>query len=107
MKHFEVKQGDDYSTVLTVTTQAGAVVNLTGATLTFHLREFGQTTDALTVVLTPLVAASGTATLALTDAQTAALSPSKAYSYEVELVDSLGLISTPVEGRVYVRPDRG
>jgi hypothetical protein len=47
-----IKVGDDYSKVLTVTDSAGAAVNLTGATLTLHLRAPGATTDALTATLT-------------------------------------------------------
>lgn len=106
MRHLRVKQGDHFSAPLTVTDD-GVVANITGATLTFHLRTFGATTDTLSVVLTPLVPASGTATLALTALQTAALSPSTAYQYEVEMVDALGNISTPVFGRVFVKADAG
>lgn len=106
MRHLRVKQGDDYSAVLTVTDD-GVVANITGATLTFHLRTLGATTDTLSVALTLLVPASGTATLALTDLQTAALSPLTAYQFEVEMVDALGNISTPAFGRVFVKADAG
>lgn len=106
MTHIQLKQGDDYTSTLTMTAD-GVAVDITGATVVWHLRLLGATTDALAVTLVPLIAASGTATLTLTDTQTAALVPTSAYSYELECTDVLGNISTPVYGRVYVTPDRG
>lgn len=106
MEHIELRQGDDYSSTLTVTS-GGAVADITGATLTFHLREYGSTVDTLSVALVILSAVAGTATLTLTDTQTAALSPNTGYTYEISMTDILGIISTPVSGRVYVLPDRG
>jgi chitodextrinase len=106
MRHLRVKQGDDFSATLTVM-EDGVAANITGATLTWHLRTFGATTDTLAVPLTLLVPASGTATLTLTDVQTAALSPLAAYRYEIEMEDALGNISTPSFGRVFVTADAG
>jgi hypothetical protein len=104
-----IKQGDDFSKVLTITDDDGVALDITGATLTFHLRAPGATTDAITPAptLTLTTPASGIATLALTDTQTAALTAGRTYTYEVELVDGTGLISTPVEGLALVTGDWG
>jgi hypothetical protein len=104
-----LKQGDDYTETLTITDAAGAAVDLTGTTLTFHLRAPGGTTDAITPAPTLALTtpASGIATLALTDTQTAALTAGLTYTYEVEMVDGTGLISTPVEGLALVTGDLG
>lgn len=110
MANVTIKQGDDVSIPLTVTAADGTTpVNLTGATLTFHLRRLGGTTDAISpaptlTLTTPL---QGIATLALTAAQTAALTGDLVYSYEIEMTDGTGKISTPVEGFCLVGADRG
>jgi len=104
-----LRQGDDYTQTLDITNNAGAVVDLTGCTLTFHLRLPGATTDAITPAptLTLTDAANGVATLALTDTQTAALTAWQDYRYEVSLTDATGLISTPVSGLCFVVGDGG
>lgn len=104
-----IKQGDDFSKVLTITDASGVAVNITGCTLTFHLRAAGATTDAIdpAPTLTLTTPASGIATLTLTDTQTATLTGATTYYYEVEMTDGTGLISTPVEGLAYIAADRG
>jgi hypothetical protein len=103
-----IKVGDDYAKQLTIT-ENGVAVNITGCTLTFHLRAPGGSADAIdpapTLTLTTPV--SGIATLALTDTQTATLVAGTTYTYEIELVDGTGLISTPVEGLALVLGDKG
>lgn len=108
LANITVRQGDDVSRPLTVTAD-GVALDITGATLTFHLRAPGATTDAITPAptLTLTTPASGIATLVLTDTQTAALSGGVVYRYEIELVDGTGLISTPVHGLCYVEEDGG
>ena len=103
-----VKSGDDYSKVLTITDAAGDPINLDGSTLTLHSRARGGTTDVITPAptLTQVAPGSNQATLTLTDTQTAALTPGQ-YTYEIEVVDSGALVSTPVEGIVRVTADRG
>jgi hypothetical protein len=103
------KQGDTFTKVLTVTDGDGTAINLTGATLTFHLRAQGATTDAITpaptlTLTTPL---QGIATLTLTAAQTAALTARATMTYEVEILDALTNVTTSVEGLLYVSEDRG
>lgn len=107
LRGLTIKAGDDFILPLTVTDDDGDAVNLTGATLTFHLRAPGATTDALTATLTLTTPLAGLATLALTDTQTAMLTAGTTYRYEVECVDVAGLISTPVEGLALVTEDFG
>lgn len=104
-----IKAGDDFSRTLTVTDDAGAAVDITGCTLTFHLRAPGATTDAITPAPTLALTtpASGIATLTLTDAQTATLTALTTYTYEISMLDGTGLISTPVEGLAFVASDLG
>lgn len=97
-----IKVGDDYSKTLTVSDDDGVAINITGATLTLHLRAPGATTDALTATLALTTPLSGIATLTLTDTQTATLTAGLTYRYEITLTDSGGLISTPVEGLALV-----
>ena len=104
-----IKAGDDFTRTLTITDDAGDAVDITGCTLTFHLRAPGTDEDAIdpapTLALT--TPASGIATLTLTDTQTAALTAGLTHAYEVEMVDGTGLVSTPVEGLALVTGDLG
>jgi hypothetical protein len=111
MANLTIKQGDDVSLPLTIT-EADEVtpVNLTGATLTFHLRRLGGTTDAISPAPTLTVgtpATAGIATLVLTAAQTTPLLGDLVYQFEVELLDGQGKTSTPTQGYVLVEADRG
>lgn len=102
-----IKAGDTVAKPLTVTDDAGAAINLTGATLTLHVRVPGGTVDVLSQALALTTPLSGIATLNLTAAQTAALTPLSSYRYEVECVDAGGAVTTPIEGILFVRQDFG
>lgn len=107
--HLGCKQGDTYVNALTVTDDAGAVINLTGATLTCHIRAYGATTDAITPAPTLALTnpTAGIATLTLTATQTATLAAARVLRYEIEILDASGNITTPVEGLMYVGEDLG
>ncbi len=107
MTDLTIKQGDTFRQTLTVTNRDGTPTNLTGVSLTAHFRMPGAAADLLTVALTIIDAVAGLAQLALTSTQTAALAAWVLLTYEVELVDTVGDIWTPVEGRVLVMPDLG
>jgi hypothetical protein len=104
-----LRQGDDYSKVLTITNDSGTAIDITGATLTFHLRAPGATTDAITPAptLTLTTPASGIATLVLTNVQTAALTADSDMRYEIEVVDATAKVSTPVYGLCFVQGGGG
>jgi hypothetical protein len=108
MANITIKQGDDISRRLTITDSAGAAVDLTGATLTFHLRRLGGAADVLGAALTvESPATAGIATLVLTKVETAALTGDLVYQYEIEATDASGKVSTPVEGYCLIEADRG
>ncbi len=101
-----IKAGDTYTQVLTVTDDNGAV-DLTGATLTMHLKAPGAASPALSVALALTTPLAGVATLTLSAAQTGALTPRATYAYEVECVDARANVTTPVEGLAYIAEDIG
>jgi hypothetical protein len=101
-----VRQGDTVTKVLTVA-DAGQPTDLTTAAVTFHLRLPNSTTDSLAQSLTLTNAPGGVATLTLTAAQTAALPALRTLRYEVECVDAIGNVTTPVAGLCYIGEDSG
>lgn len=106
--NYTVKQGDTFTRTLTITDAAGVAVNITGATLRLHIRAKGSTTDAITApTLTLTTPASGIATLTISATDTATLSAATTYLYEIEMVDSGGAITTPLDGLLYAQEDRG
>lgn len=112
LSNISIKQGDTFTRMLTVTDEDGDPIDLTGATLTFHLRALGSAADAADAIdpaptLTLTTPLAGIATLTLTAAQTAALTPRATYLYEVECVDALLNVTTPVDGLCYCAEDRG
>lgn len=101
-----IKQGDTYTKTLTVTDDSGTAINITGASLTFALKQF-MGSVVLTSSLALTTPASGIATLELSAAQTAALTAERNYRYEVEVVDSQSKVTTPITGLAYVETDIG
>lgn len=81
LKHFALTAGEDRTLSLTATNVSGAVLNLTGATLTFKLAR--HLSDASVLDKTPSIvsAAAGTMTVSLTDSDTDDLS--RSYVYQV------------------------
>lgn len=106
--NFSIRQGDTATRVLTVLDTDDVAVNITGATLRLHIRAKGSTTDAITApTLSLTTPASGIATLTISATDTATLSAATTYLYEIEMVDSGGAITTPLDGLLYVQEDRG
>lgn len=106
--NYTVKQCDTFTRTVTITDADGVAVNITGATLRLHIRAKGSTTDAITApTLTLTTPASGIATMIISASDTATLSAATTYLYEIEMVDSGGAITTPLDGLLYVQEDRG
>lgn len=106
--NFSIRQGDTATRVLTVLDTDDVAVNITGATLTCHIRAKGSTTDAIAAPTLALTTpASGITTLTISAALSATLSAATTYLYEVEMVDSDAAVSTPFQGLLYVQEDRG
>lgn len=106
--NYTVKQGDTFTRTVTITDANDVAVNITGATLRLHIRAKGSTTDAITApTLSLTTPASGIATMTISATDTATLSAATTYLYEVEMVDSGGAITTPLDGLLYVQADLG
>ncbi len=106
--NYTVKQGDTFTRTVTITDASDVAVNITGATLRLHIRAKGSTTDAITApTLTLTTPASGIATMVISASDTATLSAATTYLYEIEMVDSGGAITTPLDGLLYVQADLG
>lgn len=101
-----VKQGDTFTDPLAVADDGG-VVNLTGCTLTFHLRQRGGSADIEAIAMELVEPAQGLARLVIPKAKTAELDPGTVYEYEVELTDAQGGVTTPVQGPLFVLADMG
>ena len=99
-----IKSGDTYTRVLTVTDSSGAAINITGASLTFALKQY-MGSVVLTSSLALTTPASGIATLELSAAQTAALTAERIYRYGVQVTDTQSKVTTPIEGLAVVTAD--
>jgi len=108
-------RGDTASWDVAVTDHAGAVVNLTGATAYFTIRDLepvaqSDDTDSVLQVsnssgIEYTTAASGLMRITLTAAQTRALSP-RSYFHDLQVIDSGGSTYTPASGVLFVRNEQ-
>lgn len=96
-----IDQGADYSTTIRLTDDDENVVSLTGYTASAQMRKTYTSSNAVNFTTT-LGSTTGIVTLALSDTQTANLTPGR-YVYDVLLTRS-GLTSRIVEGIVTVTP---
>ena len=101
---YNIDQGTDWSVVVTAKDTAGTVIDLSNATISSQLRKNYTSTNFHTITATTLVAAEGTITLNLTAAASAAIA-SGYYYYDVEVTDSLGLVTRITEGKIHLRPE--
>lgn len=100
------KRGDTLRRPIACTDVDGQPLNLSGATIAFHLREVGGEVDVLPGhTLTPLDAPNGLAELLLLPGQTTALAAA-VYFYEVEATRGPDVL-TQAEGVLMVLPDHG
>lgn len=97
-----IDQGSTYSTILNLTDDDDAIINLTGYTGSAQIRKHYTSTanTPFTVSIAPI---DGTVTLSLTANQTATLVAGR-YVYDVELTNAGGVVSRVVEGIVTVTP---
>ena len=103
---FTMYAGDTNTITVTVTDSAGAVVNITGATITWKLLEEQGGTIALTktvgsgIIITN--GAGGIFTIALAATDTASLLAG-AYYHEAELTDTSSNVSTILIGTLTLK----
>lgn len=103
----ELWAGDTLTLGVTITNEAGAAVNLTGATLRYAIApSHNHTTKSVSKTtgsgVTHTDAANGVAQIALLPADTAGLKG--VYVHELEVEDSAGKKSTAFVGRVTINP---
>jgi hypothetical protein len=97
-----IDQGSTYSTVLNLTDDDDAIIDLTGYTGAAQIRKHytSSANTPFTVSISPL---DGAVTLSLTATQTANLVAGR-YVYDVELTSASNVVSRVVEGIVTVTP---
>ena len=98
-----IDQNSDYSQQFTAKTDAGVVIDLTGASIDGMIRKSFASTSATSFVPTIVSAIAGTFTLALTDVQTAALERGR-HVYDVRVLDSTSTYTRIQEGVATVSP---
>jgi len=107
------KRGDDEEYAITVTGSAGEPFDLTDCELQFTAKRRLTDPDEEAVIVKTsgdgievTNPTGGLATMTLTSADTAGLPAHRTgLYYDIQVTDSDGLISTPIEGRMTVRPD--
>ena len=100
-----VDQGTDFSTSITVTDDAGAVVDLTGYTGSGQIRKHYDSSTSTTFALVfGSPRSDGVVTLTLGRTVTANLESGR-YVYDVELTSAANTRSRLIEGMVTVTPE--
>jgi len=97
-----VDQGATFETVLTLTQDNGDLIDLSGYTGSAQLRKHFTSSNSTSISVT-LGGTNGTVTLGMTANTTANIIAGR-YVYDVELVDSGGVITRLIEGIVTVTP---
>ena len=98
-----IDQDSDYSQQFIAKTDAGVVIDLTGSSLDAMVRKSFASTSSTSFTTAVVSATAGTFTLALTDAQSAALERGR-HVYDVRVTDSTSTITRIQEGVATVSP---
>ena len=98
-----IDQDSDYSQEFTAKTDAGVVIDLTGASIDGMIRKSFASTAYTSFATATVSATAGTFTLALTDVQTAALERGR-HVYDVRVLDSTSTYTRVQEGVATVSP---
>jgi hypothetical protein len=107
VQNFEIHAGDSRDIVVTVVDSQGGVVDLTGATIAWHLAQSARAAapavaKSLGAGIAITDGANGVFTISLDPADTAALSG--LYYHEAEVTDAAGHRSTVLTGVATVVP---
>lgn len=98
-QNFTLTMGEDRTLSMTARDSTGAVLNLTGATITFRMGRVGEA-SLLTKTGSITTAASGTFTVALTDSDAdPTLYRARNYTYQV-LITISGTTTVGVSGKI-------
>jgi len=111
----DMYQGATFKLDLELKDSAGAAINLTGATIRGKMRKTASNATVIADFVCPVVSAvAGTATVGLTAATTAAIvadNSDKAdrtvtnFAYDIEYVDSGGLVTRILQGIINFYPE--
>lgn len=97
-----IDQGTDYTTVLTLTDEAGSPLILTGSSANSQIRKTYTSNNSVSFAAS-VNADAGEITLTLTAGQTSNMEAGR-YVYDVELRDISNTVTRVVEGVVTVTP---
>lgn len=98
-----VDQGSTFNTTIDLTDENDQALDLSGYTGLAQMRKHYTSSNAVSFIVS-IIPASGTVNLSLSANTTATITPGR-YVYDVELMDSTGIISRIVEGIVTVTPN--
>lgn len=99
-----IDQGADYSNIITVATNNGSPLNLTGYTVASQLRKSYSSSIAYNFTASIFSASEGKVRVQLTAAASGAIPPGR-YLYDVEIASPSGNKTRVVEGIVTVTPE--
>jgi glutamine cyclotransferase len=103
IQNLTIDQDADFTQTLTVKDSAGAVVDLTGQTVTSKIRKTHLSTTSYSFTTALVSATDGTCSITMTDTVTASLTEGR-YVWDLTTTTSGGLITRRIEGRVTVTP---
>ena len=103
IQNLTIDQDADFTQTLTVKDSAGAVVDLTGQTVTSKIRKTHLSTTSYSFTTALVSATDGTCSITMTDTVTASLTEGR-YVWDLTTTPSGGLITRQIEGRVTVTP---
>ena len=103
IQNLTIDQDADFTQTLTVKDSTGAVVDISGQTVTSKLRKTHLSTSATSFTTALVSATDGTCSITLTDTVTATLTEGR-YVWDLTTTTSAGLITRRIEGRVTVTP---
>ena len=103
IQNLTIDQDADFTQTLTVKDSAGAVVDLTGQTVTSKVRKTHLSTTSYSFTTALVSATDGTCSITMTDTVTASLTEGR-YVWDLTTTDSGGLITRRIEGRVTITP---
>lgn len=99
-QNFNLTMGEDVTLSMTARDKTGAVINLTGATITWRMGQRLGTSASLTKTGSIVSAAAGTFTVSLTDSDTDAnLYRARNYLHQA-IVEISGTTTVAVQGKI-------
>ena len=103
IQNLTIDQDADFTQTLTVKDSTGAVVDISGQTVTSKLRKTHLSTSATSFTTAIVSGTAGTCSITLTDTVTSGLTEWR-YVWDLTTTTSGGLITRRIEGRVTVTP---